>query len=132
MINIKLLNTLLVIILLSVLMSACTNSGSGDPAQVVVAYLNALIQKDENKLLNHSCAEWEASARQELNSFAAVSANLDSPDCQVNGEEEGYTLVQCSGKIIANYGAEDLEIPLGERTFQVLNEAGEWRMCGYR
>ena len=35
-------------------------------------------------------------------------------------------------KIVANYGNEVLELDLSERSYQVVEEGGEWRMCGYR
>jgi len=40
--------------------------------------------------------------------------------------------VSCTGTITANYGNEVLEIDLSERTYQVVFEAGERRMCGCR
>ena len=83
-------------------------------------------------MINHSCSDWESQAKLELNSFAAVEASLENLTCEISGQEGEYTLVDCRGIIIANYGAEVLEIDLQERTFQVLQEGGEWRMCGYR
>ena len=86
---------------------------------------------DEIAMINNSCADWEEDARLEHTSFAAVKLSLENPDCRVSGEQDGYILVNCTGKIIANYGAEDLEIDISKQIYRVLEEGGEWRMCGY-
>ena len=116
---------------LIVLLSSCTPETSEDAPSAVIGYLESLVAMDENRMIHYSCGAWEEQARLEHKSFAAVKANLESPDCQLSGETNGFTLVKCTGKIIANYGAEDLEIDLAERTYRVIQEAGEWRMCGY-
>ena len=115
------------------LLSACQGAaGSQGAAQVVEAYFQALVAKDANQMINLSCAAWEASAKQEYDSFAAVETRLEDAACQAGEQDGEYNLVTCSGKIIASYGAEDLEIDLGERTYQTVQEGGEWRMCGSR
>jgi hypothetical protein len=112
---------------------ACSAQGaSNTPAGAVEAYLQALAGRDENRLIGLSCAEWEAQARQEFNSFSAVSLQLDALACSQSGQESAFTLVECTGKIIANYGAEDLEIDVAEQTYRVTEEGGEWRVCGYQ
>lgn len=112
---------------------ACSAADQGQPAAASVsAYLEALVQKDENAMINQACAEWEEQARLEFDSFAAVEVKLEGPGCLETGMDGSITLVSCTGKLIASYGAEDLVIELNERTYQVLNEGGEWRMCGYR
>lgn len=113
------------------LLPGCNNEASQEAPQAVMDYLNALVAMDEIALINKSCAEWEEEARLEHKSFAAVKSTLENPDCQVTGEQDGYVLVNCTGKIIANYGAEDLEIDISRQTYRVLAEGGEWRMCGY-
>ena len=42
-----------------------------------------------------------------------------------------FTLVGCTGTIVANYGNEVLEINLADQTYKAAFEGGEWRMCGY-
>lgn len=88
--------------------------------------------RDENQLVLSSCAAWEAQAKTELASFSAVSVSLEDASCTESSEDGDYTLVSCTGKIVANYGNEILEIDLADRTYQAVYEAGEWRMCGYR
>jgi hypothetical protein len=118
--------------LLLLTISSCSSESANDAPGAVEDYLGALVSKDENQMINQSCADWESQAKLELNSFAAVEASLENLNCEISGQAGDYTLVDCSGIIIANYGAEVLEIDLQERTFQVLQEGGEWRMCGYR
>lgn len=82
-------------------------------------------------MIAFSCAEWEAKAREEYNAFAAVNLSLESLSCRQTGEDGEDALIACSGKIIANYGSEDLEIDVAERTYRVVQEGSEWRMCGF-
>jgi len=113
--------------------SACASTNqSQQAAEAVTAYLDALVQKEENAMINQACAQWESQAKLEFDSFAAVKVALEGPGCSETGQDGGVILVNCSGKIIASYGEEDLVIDLAERTYQVVNEGGEWRMCGYR
>ena len=112
-------------------LAAC-NPGTGQGAsQAVETYLQALVARDQNKMIAASCASWESQAKVEYDSFAAVKLNLDHLQCQVSGQDDPFTLVTCTGSIIANYGAEDLKIDVAGRTYQAVQEGGEWRMCGY-
>lgn len=114
-------------------LSACGGGGqAGDPAAAIEAYIRALVDKDADRLSTLSCAEWEDDARLELESFGAVSAELEGPACEQSGEEGDLALVSCQGTITANYGAEVLELDLQDRTYQAVFENNEWRMCGYR
>lgn len=110
--------------------SGCTNNDAG-AASAIEAYIQALEVKNADRLTNLSCGAWEANAKTELDSFAAVSVTLIDMNCKETEKEGEYTLVSCSGIIAANYNGEILEINLADRTYQVVYEAGEWRMCGY-
>lgn len=116
--------------IIPILLAACTANADG-AANAVQNYLQALIDQDRERLSNLSCAAWEADALTELESFTAVSVSLQDMSCQEEGADGEATLVACSGKIVANYGNEVLEIDLSERTYQTVYEGGEWRMCGY-
>ena len=83
-------------------------------------------------LTSLSCAAWEADAKTELNSFGAVTARLEDLSCNEAGKDGNFTLVACTGKIIANYNGEDQTINLADRTYKMVQEGGDWRMCGYR
>jgi hypothetical protein len=113
------------------LLFGCSSSQDSAPA-AVQAYLQAIIDRDLTAMVNKTCSDWEADARTEFNSFTAVKLTLDNVSCQESGTSGEFTLVNCQGAIIASYGAEDLILELNDRTFQVVNEAGEWRVCGYK
>ena len=60
----------------TLLFSACASSGDA-PVQAVENYLNALVEKDANRLTTLSCGDWEDDALLELDSFQAVTARLE-------------------------------------------------------
>lgn len=123
--------SLIASILLIILVACNSAAQTTDPAKAVEGYLAALVERDLNQMINRSCADWEAQARVEYDSFAAVKLNLQDLQCQTSGQEGEYTLIACTGSIIANYGAEDLQIDVANQTYRVRQEGGEWRMCGY-
>ena len=115
------------------MLAGCAGGGDGSGAAAAVErYFQALVTGDVNQLVDASCAAWEESARLEMESFTAVSVELEDMTCQEAGQEDDITLVTCSGTIVANYGNEVLEIDLSERMYEVIAEAGELRLCGYR
>ena len=113
--------------------TACNSDSQKNSASAAAEkYLQALVARDINKMVNVSCADWEPQAKVEFDSFAAVKLALKDLACKENGQVDGYTLIACDGSIIANYGAEDLEINIADRSYQAIQEGGEWRMCGYK
>ena len=112
-------------------LSAC-GSDNDAPARAVEDYLNALVAKDANRLSTLSCGEWEDDALLELDSFQAVEARLEGLACEQTGTDGDTALVLCNGNIIATYGDEDQELDLSVRTYQVVQEGGEWLVCGTR
>jgi hypothetical protein len=121
------------VILIAIISTGCSGAGDSDPAaRAVERYLQGLAGRDLNQMISSACSAWEAQARQEYDSFSAVSLELNELSCKSSGQEQAYTLVDCTGSIIANYGDEDLEIDVADQTFQVLQEGGDWRVCGYR
>lgn len=118
--------------LIAVMMASCSSASQPGPVEAIEAYQDALVAGDVDQLVNASCADWEAQARLELDSFTAVTTEIVDRTCEQTGQDGDLTLVACTGKIKANYGAEVLEINLADRTYQAVYEGGEWRMCGYR
>jgi hypothetical protein len=112
------------------LLSAC-GTASG-PVRAVEEYLNALVSKDINRLMVVSCADWAQSAADEMNSFQAVTASLEGLSCAEAGTDGVFTLVDCQGNIVASYNGEDQAIDLSLRTYQVVEQGGEYLVCGYR
>jgi hypothetical protein len=121
------------LLVMATLLIATTGCSQQSPAvSAIVTYIHALIARDANALKNASCAQWEGEAQVELDSFTAVSISLESLSCQETGKDGTATLVSCSGKIKASYNGENQEIDLSSRTYRAVQEAGEWRMCGYK
>jgi hypothetical protein len=126
----RLTGMILLGLFLLVCLAACTST-EDEAAAAIEAYIQALVDKDGNRLSTLSCAAWESDAKIELDSFGAVTITLEELSCQDDQVVGEYTLVQCTGTIVANYGNEILEINLADQTYQAVFEAGEWRMCGY-
>ena len=112
--------------------AACASNNDNGPEQAVENYLNALVEKDANRLTTLSCAEWEGDALLELDSFQAVSARLEGLACEQTGTDGETALVLCNGSIVATYNDEDQQLDLSVRTYQVVQEGGEWLVCGTR
>ena len=123
---------LLVLMFSLLLLAGCTSSDAAAPANAVENYLTALVAKDTDRLTSLSCGEWEDDALLELDSFQAVTARLESVACEQTGTEGETALVLCNGSIVATYNDEDQELDLSVRTYQVVQEGGEWLVCGVR
>ena len=128
----KILLSLFIILIAVLLLSACSKSDSDAPAKAVEAYLNALVAKDENRLPTLVCGDWEQDALIELDSFQAVTPRLDNAVCKQTGTDGDTALVSCTGKIIATYNEEEQELDLSVRTYQVVQDNGDWLVCGTR
>ncbi len=119
-------------LLLALVCTGCSQAEQANDAPAAVeSYLQALVKQDLNLMIAASCADWEAQAKVEHDSFAAVKLELQDLSCEEVGSDGELKLISCTGSIIANYGAEDLEIDIADRTYQVKSEGGVWRMCGY-
>lgn len=112
-------------------LSACATNNNA-PAQAVEDYLDALVTKDADRLATLSCGDWEDDALLELDSFQAVTARLEGVSCEQTGTDGDAALVLCNGNIVATYNDEDQELDLSVRTYQVVQEGGDWLVCGTR
>ena len=125
------LRSLLILLLFSGVFSCAGKDATGGAGGAIEGYLEALVNKDSERLVNFSCSAWEPQAHLELDSFGAVDSTLENASCTESGKDGDTTLVSCSGEIKANYGAEVLTINLADRVYRAVYEDGEWRMCGY-
>jgi hypothetical protein len=128
----KILLSLMIVMLAAIVLTACSGSGDDAPAKAVEAYLNALVAKDENLLPTLVCGDWEQDALIELDSFQAVTPRLEDAVCKQTGTDGDTALVGCTGNIIATYNDEDQELDLSTRTYQVVQDNGDWLVCGTR
>jgi hypothetical protein len=125
--------SLILFIMFTILaVSACASNTDNAPVQAVEDYLDALVEKDANRLTTLSCGEWEEDALLELDSFQAVTARLEGLACEQTGTDGDTALVLCKGNIVATYNNEDQQLDLSVRTYQVVQEGGEWLVCGTR
>jgi hypothetical protein len=122
--------TVLLLLGFCLLLVSC--SGSNSPADVVVAYYNALVAGDASSLSQLSCADWEQQSKLMLDSFTGVKARVDNIVCSELENDGGSAAVNCKGKIIATYGTEDQEIDLSNTTFVLQKQGGEWLVCGQK
>jgi hypothetical protein len=110
---------------------ACSQVGD-EPARIVEIYYQALVDKAQARMLIYSCATWETTAILEYDSFISVKTDLVDFTCQSILQEDNFTYVTCEGAISASYDGEIRKFPLDEQTFIVVNQGGEWFMCGYK
>ncbi len=114
---------------LLILMMTLAACASNDPAAIIESYLQARVASDTDAVRNLSCAAHEADALAQADSFRSMNAELQDMACQASGENDDFTLVECEGKIVTTYAnGEVREWELG--SYQVVQEDGEWRMCG--
>ena len=114
----------------AVLMAACAPQDA--PAAAVQRYLQAVVAKDADRAVTASCASWEDSARQEVDSFKAVTVTLKDVTCSTSGDDGDAKLVSCTGSMAVSYNAENREVSLQGKVYRVTQEGGDWRMCGYK
>ncbi|HEU0292321.1 MAG TPA: hypothetical protein VFR47_06275 [Anaerolineales bacterium] len=118
------------LVLTSILIAACSNSDG--PAKAVEDYWNVIVAKDDERLPTLVCGDWEGDAMTVLDSLQAVSARLENLSCSQTGTDGDTALVDCTGKMILTYDTEDQEIDLSTFTYEVIEEGGDWLVCGTR
>ena len=123
---------ILFIIICAFTLSACGGPSKNPAAGAVEDYINALVKKDVNRMSALSCADWEPQARMEFDSFQAITTKVDGLSCSVTGTNQDGTAVSCKGKIIATYNNENQEFDLSVRVYNVVNQGGEFLICGYQ
>jgi hypothetical protein len=122
---------LAVVALVSLGLEAC-GSGQSGAVQAVQGYLDALVAKDSSRVSALSCADWESDAQVEVDSLEAVTPRLDGVSCSEGGTDGGATLVTCTGSMVLSYNGEDRSLDLSRRTYRVVQQGGDWLMCGYQ
>jgi hypothetical protein len=119
------------ILLITNILTACS-SNTDAPVKAVENYLNALVNKEADALPTLVCGEWEEDALIELDSFQAVTASLENVACSQTGTDGDTSLILCTGNIVASYNGEDQKLDLSTRTYQVIEQGGDWLVCGTR
>lgn len=116
---------LMMVVACGLLLAACA-SESTDPADVVEGYLEAKVAGDSRAMQQLLCSPMEVDLQREAAAFTSVTdVSIEDMACT---STEGSDIVQCTGQIVANYGAEDTSFPLS--SYRVVQEDGEWKWCG--
>lgn len=123
--------TLLISLLLLFFLAGCS-TGKNSPTGAVENYLNAIVSQNTTEITNNTCVDWEAQAQTEADSFAGVSAQIQNLSCTVSQQNGNSDLVACTGDILTSYNGEATKIDLSARTYKVIQDDGQWRMCGYQ
>ncbi|MEO0561214.1 MAG: hypothetical protein AAF125_03825 [Chloroflexota bacterium] len=114
------------LIALLVLVGCASDSG---PSDAVYSYFEALTEADEARVVELSCADYEANATTRVATFASLDARLSDDAACTSGEVTGDSArVTCQDSIVITYGLEDQEVQLA--TYSAVQEGGTWRMCG--
>lgn len=124
-----------ILFLFSIIALAVSSCGAGDSgaSQTVEGYITALASKDEAALISNSCAEYEDDALLVLDSLELVEVSLaDGVACQEVGNDGDTTLVNCTATLQMSYGGEPQELDFSNITYEVVNENGNWLVCGTR
>ena len=127
----KISKMLIAVLLCLMILTACSSS-TRQPENAVEAYLTAIVEADLTKISNISCAEWEEDAWLELDSFQGVEVSLVDMQCTQSGTDGETALVTCTGHFLTSYDGEAMEIDLNTRTYELVQQAGNWLVCGYR
>ena len=123
------------VIVLSLLLAACAGPGAvaKDPAAAAVeSYLAATVAKDTARVSSLACKDWEQEALLEMDAFQAVTAELTNVSCKNSGADGSATLVACTGSITTTYNGEKQSLDLSRQTYKVVQEGGDYRVCGYK
>ena len=123
---------LLSIMLATLVLSACGSSNNDAPVQAVEEYWNVIVSKDAERLPTLVCGGYEDEALTVLDSLQAVTARLDSLACTQTGTDGDTALVNCTGNLVLTYDAEDQNLDLSVFTYEVVEEGGDWLICGAR
>lgn len=93
--------------------------------KTIEQYLQAKITGDEKTLRSLLCSFMEQNLQVEATTFLGTSGvKIEGMACAADGPDK----VTCQGKIVADYGQEKNEFPLG--SYNVVQEDGEWKYCG--
>jgi hypothetical protein len=122
------------LVVLALILAACgaPAGGSSPAAAAVESYLKAMVSKDAAKVSALACKAWESQALLEMDGFQAVKAELSGVSCKAGTADGSATLVDCTGKINLTYNTEQQSLDLSRQTYKVVQEGGDYRVCGYQ
>ena len=107
---------------------------SGDQALAVKSvetFFQAILEKDETLFRSSVCSDYENVAMMDFSSFAIVETRMENFSCESEGETNGQVSVRCQGNLQASFGNEVRSFDLSSRIYQVIEENGQWLVCGH-
>ena len=107
---------------------------SGDralAAESVETFFQAILEKDETLFRSAVCSDYESVAMMDFSSFAIVETRMENFSCEAEGETNGQVSVRCQGNLQASFGNEVRSFDLSSRIYQVVEENGQWLVCGH-
>ena len=123
----------LILLIMAIAIASCDSGASTDgdasatdeAAAAVEGYLTAKVSNDADGIRRYLCSAMESDFDREVQSFSGVEAEIEGMAC---ASDEGGATVTCEGTIVAVYGGENRDFPLG--TYSIVEEDGEYKWCG--
>lgn len=126
----KMILLALVWLTLGALLAGC----SGDralAAESVETLFQAILEKDEALFRSVVCSDYARIAMMDFTTFAIVDTRIDNFSCQAEGKVDGQVSVRCEANLQASFGNETRSLDLSSRIYQVVQEDGQWLVCGH-
>ena len=99
--------------------------------QTLENYLKALADKNDTAYAQLICPDWEMDAFLEYDAYQGVKTSLSNLACSQTGEQDGFTLVTCQGKLSLSYQSEQQEVDLSQRSYRLIQKNETWQVCGF-
>jgi hypothetical protein len=113
------------------ILTSCSGA-SNTSGSAIEAYYRTLVSKNEAKTAGLACAAFEAEARRDSKTFAQFPATADNVQCQQTGTDGETAIVSCTGQLTLDYNGDKQQVDLAARQYRAIQEAGSWKMCGYK
>jgi len=107
---------------------SCQKSQGSDGSSVVEDYFKALVPKMATSGIS-LLLDWRSRRSSKPTPSPSTPPRPKYP-VQNRGEDGDASLVSCTASLCWITTAEKQEINLADRDYQVVQEGGEWRMCG--
>jgi hypothetical protein len=120
-----------ILVLAAVLLVSCGGKKESGAVSAVERYYLAIVQQSQDDLAKDVCSDFEATAKTELDSYKGVKTELSDFACSESDKTDQQATVKCTGKIVATYGNEKMDFPIEGRSHKVVNQSGDWLVCGY-
>ena len=111
-------------------LAGCSSSSKQSPQQVVVDYLNAMVNHDSSLIVTLSTSDWEVNANIDVDSLTNLNASLTDVNCTATSVESDTAQVKCTGTLDLSYNGEVQNIQLDQFTYSLQKVNGSWLVNG--